>query len=697
MPRNKYLFLILLSAIEISCFNISYAQLSHIRNRVFIGARPMGMGETFVAVADDGNAIYWNPAGLPYVDRYELQAMHANIFNADIANNYLSFLMPDLPYLPYSEKLAFGLDWFNIGFGDAELEYSHNRFTFSAAYRPLKFFSLGCNIKYLNSNASLDGNTKGKASGWGYDLGVLVSPWRGLSLGLMAHDVTNTRMRYENGISKIIYFRNIRYGIAYRFSDVYFIKHPLLAIDLDDRIHLGAEFWLQNILGLRAGMQQDFYAHGEKEITFSFGAGIRYKYFQFDYALTNSPMLENTHRFSLSLNFALPPSPVKIKSVAIPDIYASLYMYYQSYPCVISELEYESEKNIECNIKLKEKKYGISADEKIEVNPQLEKSKEVSLSLTLSESILRLKPLEKYPTNAEIILEPNTFIKTKTEKFVTPDFNIYGLGTINWADGVEQAAAFICSQDEVIMDFASTVCQYFQDATMPRIINVNISQAVQIYNALRKYGIRYQKDPNTPYSQSSKSIDTILYPFELLQKKQGDCDDTTVLYATLLESIGIPTALVAIPSHLLMMFDTGIHEREKLMLCLPENMYVLKNQHVWLPVETTYYCENHSFFEAWKKGAEQYKHSQNEPGFEEVYIHEAWQNFEPIYFDYPERQITYPASNEIVALYKNDQSLVAVAQRNFLVNLDANRRCVYYALIGDINKAKKCMEHIFKN
>ncbi len=28
------------------------------------GARPMGMGGAFTAVADDANAPYWNPAGL---------------------------------------------------------------------------------------------------------------------------------------------------------------------------------------------------------------------------------------------------------------------------------------------------------------------------------------------------------------------------------------------------------------------------------------------------------------------------------------------------------------------------------------------------------------------------------------------------------------------------------------------------------
>jgi hypothetical protein len=32
--------------------------------RIGVGARAVAMGETFVAVANDPSAIYWNPAGL---------------------------------------------------------------------------------------------------------------------------------------------------------------------------------------------------------------------------------------------------------------------------------------------------------------------------------------------------------------------------------------------------------------------------------------------------------------------------------------------------------------------------------------------------------------------------------------------------------------------------------------------------------
>ena len=34
-----------------------------------IAARPLGMGGAFLAVADDANALAWNPAGLPRLQR----------------------------------------------------------------------------------------------------------------------------------------------------------------------------------------------------------------------------------------------------------------------------------------------------------------------------------------------------------------------------------------------------------------------------------------------------------------------------------------------------------------------------------------------------------------------------------------------------------------------------------------------------
>jgi len=52
-------------------------------------------------------------------------------------------------------------------------------------------------------------------------------------------------------------------------------------------------------------------------------------------------------------------------------------------------------------------------------------------------------------------------------------------------------------------------------------------------------------------------------PRETLRLRTGDCDDLAVLYAALLENVGIDTALVDVGDHVLTMFDTGLLARQR--------------------------------------------------------------------------------------------------------------------------------------
>ncbi len=45
-----------------------------------VGARALGMGGAFYAIADDATAAYWNPAGLAYLQRKEFTTMQATLF-----------------------------------------------------------------------------------------------------------------------------------------------------------------------------------------------------------------------------------------------------------------------------------------------------------------------------------------------------------------------------------------------------------------------------------------------------------------------------------------------------------------------------------------------------------------------------------------------------------------------------------------
>ena len=56
------------------------------QDQLFVGTRPLGMGGAFIAVADDGNTITWNPAGLPRLRRKEFTSSYADLYAMNITH-----------------------------------------------------------------------------------------------------------------------------------------------------------------------------------------------------------------------------------------------------------------------------------------------------------------------------------------------------------------------------------------------------------------------------------------------------------------------------------------------------------------------------------------------------------------------------------------------------------------------------------
>ena len=63
-------------------------------NDIGVGARPLGMGGAFVALADDGNAASYNAAGLGYIDAPHLSLTTAQRFRGLINYNHISGVLP---------------------------------------------------------------------------------------------------------------------------------------------------------------------------------------------------------------------------------------------------------------------------------------------------------------------------------------------------------------------------------------------------------------------------------------------------------------------------------------------------------------------------------------------------------------------------------------------------------------------------
>ena len=74
-----------------------------------VGARPLGMGGAFVALAEDGTAGYWNPAGLAFLNYPQIVLMHSERFKGEVNYDYVSFSFP------YRKNRSLGFSLIRLG------------------------------------------------------------------------------------------------------------------------------------------------------------------------------------------------------------------------------------------------------------------------------------------------------------------------------------------------------------------------------------------------------------------------------------------------------------------------------------------------------------------------------------------------------------------------------------------------------
>lgn len=89
MKRGIYTALIFLFSV-VFCTTVSIAQVEEmaIGNTFGVGARTMGMGGASLALADDFTALYWNPAGMAQIQKFELFSSFSH--NTASTNTYFT-------------------------------------------------------------------------------------------------------------------------------------------------------------------------------------------------------------------------------------------------------------------------------------------------------------------------------------------------------------------------------------------------------------------------------------------------------------------------------------------------------------------------------------------------------------------------------------------------------------------------------
>jgi tetratricopeptide (TPR) repeat protein len=238
---------------------------------------------------------------------------------------------------------------------------------------------------------------------------------------------------------------------------------------------------------------------------------------------------------------------------------------------------------------------------------------------------------------------------------VTQAMTLYGKNAIVWANS-DMIGSFVTPRDEALRNFVREAANRY--APPPQsALNRPLAQAATLFNTFAALGLRYQPDPNTPYSRlSADQVDYVQFPRETLRLKSGDCDDLSVLLAAAYENLGIESAFVEVPGHLFLMIRTGLKAADRGLISLQDDLLVLRDGEVWIPVEATLVAT--SFTEAWAEGARRYREAAAKQQLRVVSLRQAWERFPPATLAPAPLALDVPSGERVARLIEREQRLL---------------------------------------
>lgn len=292
-------------------------------NDIGVGARPLGLGGAFVALADDSNAANYNAAGLAYIDEIQIGATYAQRFSSLVTYSTISGIIP---------IGRIGTLGANVGILNEHSDiYQEQSIRFTYARTLFQQIGLGLNLKYFSTNYDSENQfvasnpyfTETSSSAASFDVGLLAKPVKGLNLGLSIENLIPADVSISNEHSDTVPF-NIRAGIAYKLKTVAemsiqgaaitnILKETLAIVDVlsrNDELYtrIGVEMWVNPSIGVRGGYGMKL--GGNSANTLNLGGSAKIPMggvaLQLDYGfqlLTGDLQDNTTQRFSVNLLF----------------------------------------------------------------------------------------------------------------------------------------------------------------------------------------------------------------------------------------------------------------------------------------------------------------------------------------------------------------------------------------------------------
>ncbi len=397
---------------------------------------------------------------------------------------------------------------------------------------------------------------------------------------------------------------------------------------------------------------------------------------------------------------------LEISLIELNKIFPVLFKHYDDNP-VGRVLLYNNEATpaSDITVSLFVERY-MDNPKKISVPGELKSKEEgeVDLYALFSDSVLEIT--EGTKVSAKLTLEYVLKGKTKVVEY-TQSMEMYDRNATTWDDD-RKAAAFVTAKDPAVLEFSKRVAGWTLDAGS-RAVNKNLSMAIGIHEALRLYGLSYVVDPKTPFTEFSKdelSVDFLQFPRQTLNYTAGDCDDLSILYSALLESVGIETAFVTIPGHIFMAFSLDMEPDIARNNFLRPDELIYLNGKTWLPVEIT--MTKDSFLDAWETGSKEWRENAARDQAKLFPMHESWSIYSPVGLP-GTSSVSMPGRMEVLDAFKLEivrfidreiypqvSRLQAQIRQNNNAAKYVNRLGVLYGRYGLTDKAVVQFEKILK-
>lgn len=319
-------------------------------------------------------------------------------------------------------------------------------------------------------------------------------------------------------------------------------------------------------------------------------------------------------------------------------------------------------------------------------------SREIGVRASFNQEVFRTEGVT--PVSGELIVSYKAKGRDGEQKR-TVSYEIQDRTAIVWDDD-RKAAAFVTPSDSALRNYASFIRQACKG-----LANAGYSDAVQfaaqLYLALGELGMLYQSDPISPFAATKDgkaTIDSVSLPRDTLKRITGDCDDLTVLFASLLESAGYESALITVPGHIYVAVNTKLPAKDHADLSPDRSMSINVNGSLWVPIEITM-IGRASFAEAWRKGVGQWIANEARPETRGFYpIAAAQEVYRPVGLRETDLGLQYGRKEAVAAAFSQESkklvdavvaAYAAAAKQDS--KEDLNRLGVRYARFGYADKA----------